>query len=77
MQPLSCESLPCLVRSKGTGAGSKPAAAFIDFVALEEGQKITWEFGKAQYGKGFYDDAAHAPQCVEQKIREIVMGFLT
>jgi tungstate transport system substrate-binding protein len=47
-------------------AGATPraewAAAFIDFVASEAGQKIIREYGKAQYGQGLYDDAAYAKQ---------------
>ena len=43
-------------------AGAQWAAAFIDFVASEEGQKIIRNYGKEQYGQGLYDDAAYARQ---------------
>lgn len=51
-----------LCQPEGATPGAQWAARFIDFVASEEGQKIIRDFGKGQYGRGLYDDAAYAKQ---------------
>lgn len=51
-----------LSQPAGATPGAQWAAAFIDFVASEEGQKIIRDYGKEQYGQGLYDDAAYAKQ---------------
>jgi len=51
-----------LAKPEGATPGAKTAAAFIDFVASEDGQKIIREFGRKTYGAALYDDAAYAKQ---------------
>ena len=51
-----------LAQSAGATAGASTAAAFIDFVASEKGQKIIRDYGKDLYSQGLYDDAAYAKQ---------------
>jgi len=40
--------------------GAETAAAFIGFVASEEGQNIIRSYGKDKYGESLYNDAAYA-----------------
>ncbi len=49
-----------LAAPAGATAGADTAAAFIDFVASQEGQDIIRAFGKAEYGASLYNDAAYA-----------------
>ena len=49
-----------LAQPAGATQGASSAAAFIDFVASEKGQKIIRDYGKDLYGQGLYDDAAYA-----------------
>jgi len=49
-----------LVQPEGATPGAKTAAAFVDFVASEEGQKIIRNYGKSKYGKALYDDQEYA-----------------
>lgn len=49
-----------LAQPKGATPGAETAAAFIDFVASNEGQEIIRSFGKAEYSEALYNDAAYA-----------------
>jgi tungstate transport system substrate-binding protein len=49
-----------LVRPEGASPGAATAAAFVDFVASPEGQKIIRTFGTKQAGAPLYNDAAYA-----------------
>ncbi len=40
--------------------GARWAAAFIEFIGSENGQKIIREYGKDRYGEGLYNDADYA-----------------
>lgn len=51
-----------LAAPAGATPGAKTAAAFIDFVASEAGQKIIREYGKKTIGEALYDDAKYAKQ---------------
>lgn len=51
-----------LAAPAGATPGAKTAAAFVDFVASEAGQKIIREYGKKTIGEALYDDAAYARQ---------------
>ncbi len=50
--------------SQPAGATSRAAlgAAFVDFLASEEGQKIITEFGRVEFGEPLYNNAAYAKQ---------------
>ncbi|WP_243366380.1 substrate-binding domain-containing protein [Fundidesulfovibrio soli] len=49
-----------LGQPKGATPGAETAAAFIDFVASDEGQNIIRAYGKDKYGESLYNDAAYA-----------------
>ena len=51
-----------LCQPEGATPGAKQAAAFIEFVASDEGQKIIENYGKDKYGEGLYNDAKYAEQ---------------
>jgi tungstate transport system substrate-binding protein len=49
-----------LAQPPGATPGAATAAAFIDFVASDQGQKIIREYGKDKHGESLYNDAAYA-----------------
>ncbi len=51
-----------LASMPGATPASDTAAAFIDFVASEQGQQIIRDYGTAQHGTAMYNDAAYAKQ---------------
>jgi len=51
-----------LCQPAGVTPGAKTAAAFVEFVASEAGQKIIREYGKKSIGEALYDDAKYAKQ---------------
>lgn len=51
-----------LSQPPGVTEGAATAAAFIAFVASEEGQQIIRDYGRAEYGEGLYNDAEYASQ---------------
>ncbi len=51
-----------LCQPEGATPEAEQAAAFIEFVASDEGQKIIQNFGKDKYGEGLYNDAEYAEQ---------------
>jgi tungstate transport system substrate-binding protein len=51
-----------LVQPAGATPGASTAAAFVDFVASEQGQEIIRAFGRQEHGESLYNDAAYARQ---------------
>ncbi len=49
-----------LSQPAGATPGAATAAKFIEFTASPEGQTIIRDYGKAQHGRGLYDDAEYA-----------------
>ena len=60
--PFLINTYHTLCQPAGATAGQAQAAAFIDFVVSEAGQKIVKEYGVALYGEGLYNDAQYARQ---------------
>ncbi len=58
--PFLINTYHALCQPKGATPGQSFAAAFIRFVASENGQQIIRDYGKAEYGEGLYNDAAYA-----------------
>ncbi|MCP5419101.1 MAG: substrate-binding domain-containing protein [Gammaproteobacteria bacterium] len=54
-----------LVAPEGATEARDTAAAFVEFVGSEAGQRIIGEYGKDRYGESLYQDAAYAKQFVE------------
>ena len=60
--PFLINTYHTLCQPAGATPGQASAAAFIDFVVSEQGQKIIREYGAALYGEGLYNDAEYARQ---------------
>jgi tungstate transport system substrate-binding protein len=60
--PILINTYHTLCQPEGATPAQPLAAAFIDFVVSEEGQKLIADYGLAKYGEGLYNDAAYARQ---------------
>ncbi len=60
--PMLINTYHALAAGSPETPGQKAGAAFIDFVASPDGQKIITEYGAAEYGEALYNDAAYAKQ---------------
>jgi len=60
--PMLINTYHALAAGKPDTPGEKAGAAFIDFVASSDGQKIIAEYGAADYGEALYNDAEYAKQ---------------
>lgn len=60
--PFLINTYHALASIPGATPASDTAAAFIDFVASEQGQKIIRDYGVAEHGTPMYNDAAYAKQ---------------
>jgi tungstate transport system substrate-binding protein len=60
--PFLINTCHALCQPDGATAGQSYAAKFIDFIVSDEGQNLIRSFGVDKFGKGLYNDAAHANQ---------------
>lgn len=60
--PMLINTYHALAVGKPDTPGEKAGAAFIEFVASPDGQKIIAEYGAAEHGEALYNDAAYAKQ---------------
>ncbi|WP_054029557.1 substrate-binding domain-containing protein [Desulfatitalea tepidiphila] len=60
--PFLINTYHTLCQPSGATPGQALAAAFIDFVISDQGQKIIREYGAELYGEGLYNDAEYARQ---------------
>jgi len=60
--PMLINTYHALAAGSPETPGQKAGAAFIDFVASPDGQKIITEYGAAEYGEALYNDAVYAKQ---------------
>jgi tungstate transport system substrate-binding protein len=62
--PMLINTYHALCQPPGASAAQPLAAAFIEFIVSDTGQKIVGTFGADRFGEGLYNDAAYAKQFV-------------
>ncbi|HSO19858.1 MAG TPA: substrate-binding domain-containing protein [Desulfosarcina sp.] len=61
--PMLINTYPALCQPPGATEAQPLAAAFIDFLVSDQGQRIVRMYGVDRYGEGLYNDAEYDKRC--------------